>query len=64
MGGNYQALRKVYYLAKTFLRKMLSSRSQKGFITWELFNKIMNKHPILQPYLKIPYTEFKKYAML
>jgi len=64
MGGNYQSLAKVYNLAVVFLKKMLSSRSRKGNITWELFDKIREKHPISQPYIKIPYTEFKDYAML
>jgi len=64
MGGNYQSLTKVYNLAKLYLKKMLSSRSRKGYVTWELFDKIMEKYPILQPYIKIPLTEFKKYAML
>jgi len=64
MGGNSRSLAKVYDLAKLYLKKMLSSRSRKGYVTWELFDKIMEKHPILQPYIKIPLTEFKKYAML
>jgi len=64
MGGNYQSLEKVYNLAVLYLRQMLSRRSQKGHVTWELFNKIREKHPILRPYLKIPYSEFKRYAML
>ena len=64
MGGNYQSLAKVHNLAKLYLKKMLSSRSWKGYLTWELFGKIMEKHPILRPYIKIPFTEFKAYAML
>jgi len=64
MGGNYHALAKVHYLAVTYLKKMLSRRSQKGNITWELFNKITEKYPILRPYIKIPYTEFRRFAML
>ena len=64
MGGNYQSLAKVYNLAVLYLRKMLSRRSQKGYMTWELFNKIREKHPILRPHIKIPYTEFKEYVML
>lgn len=64
MGGNYQSLIKVYNKAKWFLKRMLSSRSWKGNVTWELFDQIMKKHPILRPYIKIPYVEFKKYAML
>jgi len=64
MGGNYQSLAKLHNQAKLYLRKMLSSRSRKGYVTWELFGKIMEKHPILKPYIKIPFTEFKEYAML
>ena len=64
MGGNYQSLVKIYNKTKWFLKKMLSSRSRKGNVTWELFDKIMKKYPILRPYMKIPYAEFKKYAML
>jgi len=64
MGGNYRSLSKMYHLAVVYLKKMLSRRSQKGNITWELFGKIMEKHTISRPYLKIPYTEFGKYAML
>jgi group II intron reverse transcriptase/maturase len=64
MGGNYQSLAKVYDIAVQYLKKMLSSRSRKGNITWELFNKITEKHPILRPYIKIPYTVFNEYAML
>jgi group II intron reverse transcriptase/maturase len=64
MGGNYQSLAKVYFLAREHLQKMLSKRSRKGYVTWELFEKTMEKHPILRPYIKIPYTEFKVYVML
>ena len=64
MGGNYQSLVKVYNKAKWYLKRMLSSRSWKGKVTWELLDQIMNKHPILRPKIKIPYVEFKKYAML
>jgi len=64
MGGNYQSLAKVYNLAVLYLKKMLSRRSQKGYVTWELFDKIRKKHPILRPYIKIPFTEFKEYVML
>jgi len=64
MGGNYQSLSKVYNLALLYLKKMLSSRSWKGHLNWDLYKKIMEKHPILRPYIKIPFTEFKKYAML
>jgi len=64
MGGNFLSLRNMYYVAVRCLKKMLSRRSQKGNVTWELFDKIMEKHPISRPYIKIPFKEFKDYAVL
>jgi group II intron reverse transcriptase/maturase len=64
MGGNFLSLRNIYFVAEVYLQKMLSRRSQKGYVSWELFNKIMEKHPISRPYIKIPYRDFKDYAML
>jgi len=64
MGGNSRSLNKVYYFAMQYLRKTLSRRSQKSQVTWELFAKIIKKHPILLPYIKIPYTEFANYVIL
>jgi tRNA(Ile)-lysidine synthase TilS/MesJ len=64
IGGNYQSLAKVYIKTKRFLKKMLSSRSRKGYVTWKAIERIKEKSPILRPYIKIPYTEFKKYVML
>ena len=64
MGGNYRMLIKIYDRARWYYRKVLCRRSWKGYITWKLFDKIMEQHPILRPYIKIPYSEFRKYAML
>ena len=64
MGGNYQSLDKVYYITKLFLKKMLSSRSWKGKVTWELFKRIMEKYPILRPFIKTPFAKFNEYVML
>ena len=64
MGGNYQSLAKIYNLAVLYLKKVLGRRNNKGYVTWELYDKIMEKHPIARPYIKIPYTEFKKYVLL
>ena len=64
MGGNYQALAKVYHETRKFLKRMLSSRSWKGNVSWELFDLIMGKIPILRSFIKIPYASFEKYAML
>lgn len=45
-------------------KKMLSSRSWKGDINWDKYNKIKEKFPLLQPKLSIPFGKMKAYAML
>ena len=64
MGGNYRSLEMMYYKTVLFWKKMLSSRSRKGYLNWEKFNQILKRHPILRPHLRIPYVDFKKYVML
>lgn len=64
MGGNYQGLRKVYDKVKIYWKKMLSTRSWKGKITWKLFEKIHETFPLLQPKVKISYRDMQTYAML
>jgi len=64
IGGNFRSLAKIYDITRAYWRKMLSSRSWKGKVSWELLGKIIIKYPILCPYIKVPYTEFNKYVML
>ena len=64
MGGNYNSLEKIYRFAMRFWRKMLSSRSRKGLVTWEKFNKLMELFPLLRPKLSIPFEKIGRYAML
>lgn len=64
MGGNYPTLCRLYSKVRIYWRKMLGSRSWKGHITWELFDKIQGQFPILRPVIRVPYGEMKRYAML
>jgi RNA-directed DNA polymerase len=43
---------------------MLSSRSQKGKVQWEVFLKIKSTYPLQRPKLSLPYTRLKQYAVL
>ena len=43
---------------------MLSSRSQKGMVHWEVFVAIKRKYPHQRPKLSLPYTRLKQYAVL
>lgn len=64
MGGNFWALRRLYDIVEKYWRKMLNSRSWKSYISWEKYNKVKEKFPILRPRLRIPSEKIKSYAML
>ena len=64
MAGNIKSLIKIYKSTEKYWRKMLSSRSRKGKVTWEKFQELKALFPIKRPKLFIPYTDLKVYAML
>ncbi|MFP5110714.1 group II intron maturase-specific domain-containing protein, partial [Neobacillus sp. C211] len=64
MAGNLRSIAKVYNITERYWRRMLSSRSQKSYITWEKFNKIKSIFPLVLPKLSIPFSELKMYAKL
>jgi RNA-directed DNA polymerase len=64
MGGNLKSLLRVYYRVEDYWRKMLSSRSWKGYITWDKYKEIKKTFPILRPKIRIPFGSMKSYAML
>ena len=64
MGGNLRTLQKICYQVRRFWRKMLSSRSWKGYVTWDKFLEMEKEFPILRPKVRIPYEGMRTYAML
>ncbi|MCB1083348.1 MAG: group II intron reverse transcriptase/maturase, partial [Simkania sp.] len=64
VGGNWKALNRIYFKAVKTWKKTLSSRSQKGKLKWEKFNKILGSFPLEKPKLSIPYTRIKSLAIL
>ncbi|EJO5348274.1 group II intron reverse transcriptase/maturase [Clostridium botulinum] len=64
MGGNLKSMYRIYHKVEKYFRKMLSSRSQKSYITWEKFKTIKEKFPLLKPKISIPFREMKSYAIL
>ncbi|WP_246476508.1 hypothetical protein [Salicibibacter cibi] len=64
VAGNFQSLVKVYEATVKYWRKMLSSRSRKGYVTWEKFHELRTLFPLLRPKISIPYRKLKFYAML
>ena len=64
IAGNLRALQKVHRFVMRYWRKMLSSRSRKGFVTWEAFQGISARYPIQQPKLRLPFQELQLLAVL
>ena len=64
VAGNLRALQKVHRFVMRYWRKMLSSRSRKGFVTWEAFQGISARYPIQQPKLRLPFQELQLLAVL
>jgi len=55
---------KIHRFAERYWHKMLSSRSQKSYITWERFNFLKQVFPLQRPKLSVPYTRMKALAVL
>src|SRR5262249_30894474 len=64
IAGNVGSLLGVYRHVERYWREMLSSRSQKGKVRWEVFLAIKRKYPLQRPRLSLPYTRLKLYAVL
>jgi hypothetical protein len=64
IAGNVRSLLGAYRHVERYWREMLSSRSQKGKIRWEVFLAIKRKYPLQRPKLSLPYTRLKQYAVL
>jgi hypothetical protein len=47
-----------------YWRKMLSSRSRKGSVPWEVFHRIKARFPLQRPKLYLPYPELQAIAVL
>jgi group II intron reverse transcriptase/maturase len=64
IAGNLRALQRVYRTVESYWRKMLCSRSRKGFIPWEVFWRIKARYPLQRPKLVLPYRKFQAIAVL
>ena len=64
IAGNFRALQKVQRFVERYWRKMLSSRSRAGYVTWEAFVRIKTCHPLPRPKLALSYGELQRCAVL
>ena len=64
VAGNLGSLQRLYRHVERYWRQMLSSRSQKGQVRWEVFLQIKRTYPLQLPKLSLPYTRLKQLAVL
>jgi group II intron reverse transcriptase/maturase len=64
VAGNFRALQKVHRFVERYWRKMLSSRSRKGSVPWEVFHRIKERFPLQRPKLHRPYAALQALAVL
>ena len=64
MAGNWRQLYQVYRVATRYWRRMLSRRRQKSQVTWQAFQRILERFPLKRPKLYVPYSALREYAIL
>ena len=64
IAGNMPSLNRLYRIIDRYWRKVLISRSQKAYITWEKYNRLKKIFPLQQPRIYLPYVEMKNKAVL
>ena len=63
VAGNFRALQRIARAVERYWRKMLSSRSRKGSVPWEVFYQVKTRHPLQRPRLRLPYRELQALAV-
>lgn len=51
--GNAEALRRVHYQTLRYWRKVLSSRSQRGRMSWEKYRRVLKAYPLRAPRIQL-----------
>jgi len=64
IAGNWHAISCFNHATVRYWRKMLSSRSQNGKVSWDKFNHFLKKFPLCKPRIYLPYREIRKMARL
>ena len=64
LARNFCSIRRVYSRAARYWYKMLCSRSWRGSLTWEVFNRVLRRFPLQRPQLRLTYGQLQSYAVL
>lgn len=64
--GNFWSLRKLYGRAVSYWHKTLYSLSWswRGNLTWEVFNRVLQRFPLEHPRLRLTYIQLQSHAVL
>jgi len=58
--GNYKALHRFYEAIKRIWKKWLSRRSQRGYLDWERFGRLLRHYPLPRP--KVVHSVYRSVA--
>jgi hypothetical protein len=64
LAGNARKLQTFLDFTWREWKHSLSKRSQKGWLTWEDFKALLDKHPLVRPRIRIRYSQLAAYARL
>ena len=64
MAGNWRQWYQVYRVATRYWRRMRSRRRQKSQVTWQAFQRILERFPLKRPQRYVPYSALREYAIL
>lgn len=64
IAGNMKSLNRFYRIIDRYWRRVLISRSQKSYITWERYNSLKRIFPLQQPRIYLPYAKMEAKAVL
>lgn len=53
VSDNYRSLMKYYNIVLAYMRKWLSRRSQKGYLTYEKFRLFLDRNPLPPPQIRV-----------
>lgn len=64
LGGNIKSLLRIRQLTEKYWHRMLSSRSRKGYVTWEKLRKLKSLYPLRRASLSIPFEKMRAFVIL
>ena len=64
VAGNWESIHRFHYYVTRNWRKWLSTRSQKGRLSWIKYKKLLELFPLQAPKIAVPYARLKQLALL